>query len=347
MNYQELEELNRTPLLVLLEKAHEVHRRNWPDNEVQVCTLLSIKTGGCSEDCAYCAQSAHYSTGVKNEGLLPREVVLERALLARETGSTRFCMGAAWRGISRKDKRWPEVLEIVRAVSALGLEVCATLGKLGLDEARELKAAGLDAYNHNLDTSPEYYPSIVSTHTYQERLDTIRNIQDAGISVCCGGIIGLGEKQADRLRLLEIVSSFNPHPESFPINALISMPGTPMEERNDDAPVDCWDFIRMCAMARIALPKTRVRMSAGRGRLSHEAQALCFYAGANSLFYGDKLLTAKNAGTSEDLEMIRKLGLNVKKPDPSLMAPLPDAESPLFPEHEPHPCTTPGPCREA
>ncbi len=342
MTYEELEKLAALPLFELLERAHALHVRHWPENEVQICSLLSIKTGGCSEDCAYCAQSARHASGVPATPLLPKEKVLERALLAKEMGATRFCMGAAWRGISRGDSRWRDVLDIVRAVAALGLEVCATLGKLGPDEARDLREAGLRAYNHNLDTSPERYPSIVTTHTYADRLETLRNIQDAGIAVCCGGIIGMGEGMVDRLRLLEVVSSFDPQPESFPINALVAMPGTPLEA--EKGRVDSWDFIRMCALARLAMPKTRVRMAAGRGRMSWEAQALCFYAGANSLFYGETLLTAPNRGTERDWEMLERLGLRVRKlAEPS---PAPPAKE-LFAEDEPHPCFNPGPCRLA
>lgn len=339
MNIDELRALDALPLMPLLEKAHDIYRRYWPEQRIQICTLLSIKTGGCSENCAYCAQSAHYHTGLQKESLLPKEKVLERAMMARALGSTRFCMGAAWKGIRLGHPLFPEVLEIIRAVASLGLEVCATLGKIGPEEALALKEAGLTAYNHNLDTSPERYPSIVTTHSYQDRLDTISAVQEAGLSLCCGGIIGLGEKRHDRLRLLEIISSFPTPPESVPINALIAMKGTPLEGR--DFP-DSLNIIRMVALARLALPTSRVRLSAGRERMSEEAQALCFYAGANSLFYGDKLLTAPNAPMERDLRMLQKWGLQPELPSSEQLQPLPEG-SELYPEGDPRPCPTVAP----
>lgn len=342
MTYDELSELAQLPLLDLVERAHAVHVKHWPDKRVQICTLLSIKTGGCSENCAYCAQSAHYKTGVARESLLPKEKVVERALLAKEMGATRFCMGAAWRGIKTSDPRFAEVLEIVSAVRALGLEVCATLGMIGQEEADALKAAGLTAYNHNLDTSPEYYPDVVTSHTYTDRLNTINHIQRAGIDLCCGGIIGLGEQPSDRLRLLEIVSQLHPQPESFPINVLISIGGTPMDEKHPVAP-DEWEVLRMVALARLALPQSHVRMSAGRQGMSEAAQALCFYAGANSLFWGDYLLTAANAPLDRDRALLTKLGLEPELPHDNLLHPA--ATEALFSEEEPHPCLNPGPCR--
>jgi biotin synthase len=276
---------------------------------VQRCSLLSIKTGGCSEDCAYCAQSAHYSTGVEREGLLSLDEVMTAAHRARSQGATRFCMGAAWRGIRDGSEKFERVLEIVREVSQLGMEVCVTLGEIGSVEARKLKDAGVTAYNHNLDTSPEFYPEIVSTHTFQDRLDTIAAVQESGMSVCCGGIIGMGETKTDRLRMLEVLSNFDPAPESVPINCLMPMPGTPLAEQ---PPVDIFELVRLIALTRIALPKARVRLAAGRTRLSREGQALCFFAGANSIFYGDKLLTAKNPAVDVDVVLLRELGLHVE-----------------------------------
>jgi biotin synthase len=273
---------------------------------VQLCTLLSIKTGGCSEDCAYCAQSARYSTGVGAGRLMKTEEVLQLAERARENGSTRFCMGAAWKGVREGEAKFEQVLDIVRNVSRLGMEVCVTLGHLGLSEAKKLKEAGVTAYNHNLDTSEEFYSEIVSTHTFQDRLDTISAVQSAGISVCCGGIIGMGETETDRLKMLEVLTNFDPAPESVPINCLIPMPGTPLE---DQPPVDVFELVRLIATTRIVLPKARVRMSAGRTRLSREAQALCFFAGANSIFYGNKLLTAANPGVDHDRELLNALDL--------------------------------------
>lgn len=313
MKFEELHKLYHLPFFDLLKQGRAAYEAHWPGNEVQLCTLLSIKTGGCSEDCSYCAQSAHYSTEVKPQSLMAREAILERARAARDAGSSRFCMGAAWKGISNGTPRFEQVLDIVRDVAELGIEVCVTLGKLGAEEARQLRAAGLSTYNHNVDTSPEHYPNIVSTHSFQDRLDTIRHVQDAGIGVCCGGILGIGETVDDRLRMLEVISELNPQPESVPINRLIPMPGTPLEG-ND--PVDSFELIRMIAVARIALPRSKVRLSAGRTALSDEAQALCFFAGANSIFFGEKLLTANNPDTQSDIDLIRKLDLVPLAPEP-------------------------------
>jgi biotin synthase len=318
MKFAELHATYHQPFFELLKQARAVHEANWSAAEVQLCTLLSIKTGGCSEDCSYCAQSARYSTGVAAERLLEKDAVMEKARLAKETGSTRFCMGAAWKGVRDGTKRFDQVLDIIRDVSTLGMEVCVTLGELGPVEAQKLREAGVTAYNHNIDTSPEHYEKIVSTHTFQDRLNTIRHAQDAGMSVCCGGILGLGETTDDRLKMLEVLSEFNPQPESVPINSLMPMPGTPMEGSD---PVDVFDLIRMIATARIAVPKAKVRLSAGRTHLSDEAQALCFFAGANSVFYGDKLLTAGNPATQQDLALMRKLDLAPQAPDPALMPP--------------------------
>lgn len=328
MKFNELKSLFDQPLFELLKQSRAVHEENWSNPDVQLCTLLSIKTGGCSEDCSYCAQSARYNSGVEVERLMEKEAIMERARAARDTGSTRFCMGAAWRGVRGGTQRFEQVLDIVRDVSSLGMEVCVTLGELGPKEAEALREAGVTAYNHNLDTSPEHYPNIVSTHTYEDRLRTIRNVQDAGMSVCCGGILGLGETNEDRLKMLEVISEFNPQPESVPINSLMPMPGTPMEGSD---PVDVFDLVRMIAITRIAIPKAKVRLSAGRTRLSDEAQALCFFAGANSIFYGDKLLTAKNPAVEKDQALLSKLGLASLSPDRQLVAPPADCEKPLNP----------------
>ena len=309
MTFDQLSALYYQPLFDLISQSRAVHLEHWRGAEVQRCSLLSIKTGGCSEDCAYCAQSAHYSTGVEREELLSLENILAAAKRARSQGATRFCMGAAWRGVRDGSEKFERVLGIVREVSRLGMEVCVTLGEIGPVEARKLKAAGVTAYNHNIDTSPDFYPEIVSTHTFQDRLDTIAAVQKSGMSVCCGGIIGMGESEADRLRMLEVLSNFDPAPESVPINCLMAMPGTPLA---DQPPVDIFELVRLIAATRIALPKARVRLAAGRTRISREGQALCFFAGANSIFYGNKLLTAKNPAADVDVALLRELGLHVE-----------------------------------
>ena len=283
----------------------------WPKNEIQLCTLLSVKTGGCSEDCGYCAQSAHYNTGLPRERLMTAQEVLPVAERARENGSTRFCMGAAWKGVRDGDPKFETMLETVREVSKLGMEVCVTLGQLGDIEARKLKEAGLTAYNHNIDTSPEHYAKIVSTHTFEDRLNTIGSVQRAGLSVCCGGIIGMGENETDRLRMLEVLCSLDPEPESVPINCLTPIEGTPLA---NTPPIDTFELVRLIATARIVLPKAKIRLSAGRDRLSREAQALCLFAGANSIFYGDKLLTASNPGVDDDRALLEALGLAPQAP---------------------------------
>ncbi len=328
MTLAELQDLNSLPFFELLKRAHAVHEANFPDGKIQLCTLLSIKTGGCSEDCAYCTQSARYETDLQNQRLLSKETVMESARAARENGSTRFCMGAAWRGVRGGTDRFNQVVDIIRDVSTLGMEVCVTLGELGPAEAVILKEAGVTAYNHNLDTSPEHYPNIVTTHTYEDRLRTIRNVQDAGMAVCCGGILGISETITDRLRLLEVISSFNPQPESVPINSLMPMPGTPLA---GNAQVDPFDLIRMIACARIAVPAAKVRLSAGRTRLSDETQALCFFAGANSIFYGDKLLTADNPEAGKDRDLLAKLGLETLEPNPALDVPVKNSDLPASP----------------
>jgi biotin synthase len=306
MDFEKLSTLYYQPLFDLIAQSREVHLRHWRGEQVQRCSLLSIKTGGCSEDCAYCAQSAQYTTGLEREDLLPVNDILMAARRARAQGATRFCMGAAWRGVRDGTPKFERVLETVREVSQLGMEVCVTLGQIGPAEACKLKAAGVTAYNHNIDTSPEFYPEIVTTHTFTDRLNTIAAVQESGMSVCCGGIIGMGESIDDRLRMLEVLSNFDPPPESVPINCLMAMPGTPL---GDQPPVDVFELVRLIAVTRIALPEARVRLAAGRTRITREGQALCFFAGANSIFYGDKLLTADNPAADTDVALLRELGL--------------------------------------
>ncbi len=335
MTYPELHRLYHQPFFALLQQARAVHEDHWPENEVQLCTLLSIKTGGCSEDCSYCAQSARYTTDVKAGKLMEKDEIMQRAEAARASGSTRFCMGAAWRGVRSGTERFESVLDIVRDVSKLGMEVCVTLGELGPQEAAQLREAGVTAYNHNLDTSPEHYTKIVTTHTFEDRLRTIRHAQDAGMSVCSGGILGLGETVEDRLHMLQILSEFNPQPESVPINSLMPMPGTPLAET---PPVDVFDLVRMIACTRIAIPGAKVRLSAGRTRLSREAQALAFFAGANSIFYGDKLLTAANPAIAADRALLAELNLLPQEPNPAMNAPRANAAKVLSPASEPAGC---------
>jgi biotin synthase len=329
MTFEELNTLYQLPLFDLIQRSRQTHEENWPAAEVQLCTLLSIKTGGCSEDCSYCAQSARYKSGVDAERLMEKCDIIKRAEAARESGSTRFCMGAAWRGVREGTQRFEQVLDIIRDVSELGMEVCVTLGELGPSEAEKLKDAGVTAYNHNIDTSPEHYPKIVTTHTFQDRLNTIRHAQDAGMSICCGGILGLGETTKDRLKMLEVISGFNPQPESVPINSLMPMPGTPLAEKQG---VDVFELVRIIALARLSVPKAKVRLSAGRTQLSEEAQALCFFAGANSIFYGDKLLTAKNPAIEKDLALIDRLGMKPQEPNRKLEAPDSDESRPAEPQ---------------
>jgi biotin synthase len=311
----------------LIQEARAVFVQHWKDNEIQLCTLLSIKTGGCSEDCGYCAQSTRYDAGVEPQRLLSTEEVLETASRARANGSTRFCMGAAWKGVREGTHQFQSVLETVRAVSELGMEVCVTLGQLTEAAAQQLKDAGVTAYNHNIDTSPEFYPQIVTSHTFQDRLKTIRAVQKAGMAVCCGGIIGMGESVEDRLRMLEVLTNFDPPPESVPINCLMAMSGTPLENQ---PPVDVFELVRLVATTRIALPSSKVRLSAGRSRLSREAQALCFFAGANSIFYGDKLLTAKNPDVDADRQLLAELGLTAQPPFTQMSVPV--DEKSMLPE---------------
>jgi biotin synthase len=306
----EVAAIHDTPFFALMDRARRVHRANHDDGEVQLCTLLSVKTGGCPEDCAYCPQSSHHDTSVGPEKMLDVDGVLSAAERAKEAGSTRFCMGAAWREV-KDGPAFDRVLSMVRGVKSLGLEACVTLGMLNDDQARRLKDAGLDAYNHNLDTSREHYKSIISTRTYEERLVTLRNVRRAGITVCSGGIIGMGESVRDRCSMLVELARLAPHPESVPINALVRVPGTPLESL---PPVDPIEFVRMIATARIVMPASRVRLSAGRTELSREAQMMCLYVGANSIFYGDRLLTTPNPGKDEDAALIEDAGLSAMKP---------------------------------
>src|ERR1700748_246731 len=301
----EIKEIYDTPLLDLIYRAATVHREYNDTGEVQVCTLLSIKTGGCPEDCAYCPQAARYNTGVNVQALMKKEEVLEYAAKAKAAGSTRFCMGAAWREV-RDNKDFDRVIDMVKGVNEMGLEVCCTLGMLNEDQAKRLADAGLYAYNHNLDTSSEYYNEIISTRTYDDRLATLDNVRKAGVSVCCGVIIGLGETHEDRIKMLHTLSTLPEHPESVPVNALVRVKGTPLE---NNPKVDIWDMVRMIATARILMPATMVRLSAGRTEMSIAEQALCFMAGANSIFAGDKLLTTPNPSFEEDNMMFELLGL--------------------------------------
>lgn len=298
------------PLPELLLRAMMVHREYHQPNAVQHCTLSNIKAGGCPEDCAYCPQSAHYKTGVQPERLLAVEEVVQQARSAREAGSTRFCMGAAWRS-PRNGPDFERVLEMIREVNGLGMESCVTLGMLTAEQAVRLKEAGLKAYNHNLDTSPEYYGEIITTRTYEDRLQTLRHVRAAGIEVCCGGILGMGESREDRIGLLCELANLDPQPESVPINALVPVEGTPL---GNQQPIDGIEMARACATARILMPKSRVRLSAGRMEMSAETQALCFLAGANSVFAGEKLLTTPNPGSDHDTALLQKLGMQKEEP---------------------------------
>jgi len=301
----ELRTIHDLPLTELVYRAQTVHRRHHEPGKVQCCTLLSIKTGRCPENCGYCPQSAHFDTEVDDHGLLDVDVVLEAARAARENGATRFCMGAAWRA-APQGNQFDRVLEMVRGVRALEMEACCTLGMLTEEQARRLSEAGLTAYNHNLDTSPEFYDQVVTTRTYGERLDTLARVRDAGVTLCCGGIIGMGEGIDDRMRLLQVLAEHDPHPESVPINVLVRVPGTPMADLPDVNPLE---MVRMIATARIAMPRSMVRFAAGRTGLSQEVQALCFLAGANSIFTGDTLLTTPNPGEDHDAALFANIGL--------------------------------------
>jgi biotin synthase len=306
---EEIYDIYNMPLLELVFRAAELHRKYNDTAEVQVCTLLSIKTGGCSEDCAYCPQAARYNTGIDVQALMKKDEVLAYAQKAKEAGSTRFCMGAAWREV-RDNRDFDRVLDMVKGVNEMGMEVCCTLGMLTEDQAQKLADAGLYAYNHNLDTSKEHYGEIITTRTYEDRLETLENVRKAGVTVCCGGIIGLGETHEDRIGMLHTLATMPEHPESVPINSLVAIPGTPLEHNSK---VDVWDMVRMIATARILMPKTMVRLSAGRTEMSIADQALCFMAGANSIFAGDKLLTTPNPSFDEDNQMFQLLGLKPRK----------------------------------
>jgi biotin synthase len=300
----EVTQLFELPFMDLIFSAQQIHRRYQPLNTVQISTLLSIKTGACPEDCAYCPQSLRFDTGLEPQELMEIDAVRERARSARDSGATRFCMGAAYR--SPKPKDLHKVLAMIAAVKSLGLETCATLGMLTAEQARQLKSAGLDYYNHNLDTSRGYYEKIITTRTYQDRLDTLQAVRDAGMNVCCGGIVGMGEAPQDRAQLLHTLATLAVHPESVPINLLVRVAGTPLA---DSAPLDPFEFVRTVAVARILMPRSHVRLSAGRGEMSDELQALCFMAGANSLFYGEKLLTTGNPDTAHDRRLFERLKL--------------------------------------
>lgn len=304
----EVEALFAMPFNDLLFKAQTVHRAHFDPNEVQVSTLLSIKTGACPEDCKYCPQSARYDTGLEKERLLEVEKVIERAKEAKAAGSTRFCMGAAWR--NPKERDMPYVTKLISEVKKLGLETCMTLGMLSREQATALRQAGLDYYNHNLDTSPEYYGDIITTRTYQDRLDTLDNVRQAGMNVCSGGIVGMGESGKDRAGLLIALANLPQQPESVPINMLVKVEGTPLDNVDDLEP---FEFIRTIAVARIMMPASHVRLSAGRENMNEQMQALCFMAGANSIFYGCKLLTTSNPDTHEDVQLFRKLGINTER----------------------------------
>ncbi|HEX6193155.1 MAG TPA: biotin synthase BioB [Chitinophagaceae bacterium] len=306
---EQVRAIYNTPVLELIFRAATVHHHFNDTGEVQVCTLLSIKTGGCPEDCAYCPQAARYNTGVNVQALMNTADVINYASKAKAAGSTRFCMGAAWREV-RDNRDFDRVLEMVKAVNSMGMEVCCTLGMLTQEQADKLADAGLHAYNHNLDTSSEYYGEIIHTRTYDDRLQTLDNVRKAGVTVCCGGIIGLGESHDDRINMLHTLATMPEHPESVPINALVPIAGTPLA---NNTKVDVWDLVRMIATARILMPKAMVRLSAGRNDLSVAEQALCFMAGANSIFAGDKLLTTPNPSFADDDAMFKLLGLTPRK----------------------------------
>lgn len=292
------------PFMDLMFRAQQIHRENFDAGDIQVSTLLSIKTGSCPENCSYCPQSAHYQTGLKKEPLMEVDEVVKAAKRAKDLGSTRFCMGAAWRG--PRDEDLDKVCAMVEAVKGLGLETCVTLGMLKDGQAEKLRDSGLDYYNHNIDTSEDFYSEIITTHTLDDRLKTLEKVRHSGVKVCCGGIIGMGESNDDRLKMLVMLANMDPAPESVPINQLIAIPGTPLEGRAD---VDPFDFVRTIAIARLMMPQSMVRLSAGREQMSDELQALCFMAGANSIFYGEKLLTAANPGPTHDNELFDRLSL--------------------------------------
>lgn len=305
---EEIQALFALPFNDLMFKAHQIHRQNFTVNQVQISTLLSIKTGACPEDCSYCSQSARYDTDLQTERLMPLNEVIAAAKTAQANGATRFCMGAAWRNPT--DKNLERVIEMVSSVKGLGMETCVTLGMLTDRQAQRLKYAGLDYYNHNLDTSPEFYGQVITTRTYQDRLDTLESVRNAGINVCSGGILGMGESERDRARLLQQLANMKQHPESVPINDLVRIEGTPLAA-NDK--LDPLDFIRTIAVARVLMPKSYVRLSAGRTEMSDETQAWCFFAGANSMFYGDRLLTTDNPDENHDMQLFARLGIQPER----------------------------------
>ncbi len=305
---EEVQALLEQPFNDLLYQAHQIHREVFNPNEIQVSTLLSIKTGACPEDCGYCSQSARNNTSTEPERLLPLDEVINSAKAARSTGATRFCMGAAWRNPT--DKSLDRVIEMIQAVRELGMETCVTLGMLTEKQSQALKVAGLDYYNHNLDTSPEFYGEVITTRTYQDRLDTLESVRNAGINVCSGGILGMGETERDRARLLQQLANLPQHPESVPMNDLVPIEGTPLQNAES---LDSFDFIRMIAVARIMMPRAYVRLSAGRTEMNDEMQALCFFAGANSMFYGERLLTTDNPNENHDQQLLSRLGMQMEQ----------------------------------
>lgn len=311
LTYQEIKQIYDLDLMDLLFRAHTIHRKNFDPKEVQASTLLNIKTGGCPENCAYCPQSAHYNTGLKKESLMSVDDILEKAKIAKKNGATRFCVGTAWRSPPKKDL--PHVVNVIKEVNKMGLESCATLGMLDKEQASLLKESGLKYYNHNIDSSEEFYKKIISTRQYEDRLKTLENVRDAGMKVCCGGIVGMGETKDDRINFLKQLVSLSSPPESVPINKLVKIKGTPLEETQD---IDNIEIIRTVATARIIMPKSRIRLSAGREDMSDELHLLCFFAGANSIFFGDKLLTTKNPNTNRDLALLAKFNLRIQeRPD--------------------------------
>ncbi|TLD98486.1 biotin synthase BioB [Helicobacter muridarum] len=312
MNFKDALEIFQSPFMDLIAQAHDIHIKHFLSNTIQTSTLLSVKTGACTEDCAYCAQSARYQTGVSSHNLLDANTILQYARTAKENGSQRFCMGAS--GKKPSDKELDIICSVIEDVKKIGLETCATLGSLTQQQAEKLKRSGLDFYNHNIDTSPEFYPKIISTRTFQDRLNTIQNARDAGLKICVGGILGMGESNEDRINMLVLLANLPIPPESIPINRLVKIPGTPLSLDNNNldskiSDVDCFDFVRIIATARILMPKSYIRLSAGRNAMSDSLQALCFFAGANSVFYGDKLLTTNNNETDKDDMLFSKLNL--------------------------------------
>lgn len=335
LSFEEVDRIYHLPIPKLIRMAGAIQTQAFPEDEVQKCTLLSIKTGGCKEDCGYCSQSAHHDTDVKAEKLMDLDAIVSSAREAKAAGSSRFCMGAAWRNPPKKGPGFDRVLTAIREVSGMGLEVCTTLGMLDEEQAKQLKDAGVHAYNHNIDTSPEYYEKIISTRTFEDRLTTLKNVRKAGMTICCGGIIGMGESVKDRVGMLLELHRMTPHPESVPINRLMPMKGTPVYEQMKKAGASnapgsskaTFDMVRTIATARIIMPRSRVRLSAGRSIMSDEAQTLCFLAGANSIFSGDKLLTAENPEVATDQNLFDSLGINAAPSSKEVTQPTPSAAS--------------------